>query len=190
MSIITKDELRKQILELLQKQEPQKQSEKSLEISAKLFKMREYQEAKKILFYASFGGEVKTESMIKQALKDSKVVGLPKVDQTTKDMTFYQVHNLEKDLKKGSYGIPEPNVDEQNALSKVRADLVIVPGVAFDKNNNRLGRGGGYYDRFLSTLPSEIPSVGLGFDFQLLDCLPNVRAHDISVSYVFNELTT
>ena len=62
--------------------------------------------------------------------------------------------------------------------------MVIVPGLAFDKHNNRLGRGAGYYDRFLSTLPTDIPTVGLAFDFQIIDRLPQQKEHDIPVSHV------
>jgi 5-formyltetrahydrofolate cyclo-ligase len=56
--------------------------------------------------------------------------------------------------------------------------------VAFDRKNNRLGRGEGYYDRFLKLLPSTTPTIGLAFDFQLVDTLPELEAHDMPVSLV------
>ena len=61
--------------------------------------------------------------------------------------------------------------------------LPVVPGIAFDRQRYRLGRGAGYYDRFLEMLPRDIPSVGLAFDFQLVDCLPH-HQHDIPVSHI------
>jgi len=63
-------------------------------------------------------------------------------------------------------------------------DLVIVPGVAFDADKNRLGRGGGYYDRFLSTLPAATPTIGLAFDFQFIPAVPHHAGRDIAVSRV------
>ena len=62
-------------------------------------------------------------------------------------------------------------------------DLVLVPGVAFDRKNNRLGRGAGYYDRFLKDLPTT-PSIGLAFDFQVLDVLPHQPGQDVPVKCV------
>ena len=62
-------------------------------------------------------------------------------------------------------------------------DLSIIPGVAFDKKNHRLGRGAGYYDRFLSSLPRKIPSIGLAFDFQIVASFP-LQEHDVPVSRV------
>ena len=63
-------------------------------------------------------------------------------------------------------------------------ELVVVPGVAFDRRNFRLGRGGGYYDRFLAKIPSHTPTIGLAFDFQMIDALPEKETHDRPVSLV------
>ena len=63
-------------------------------------------------------------------------------------------------------------------------DLVVVPGLAFDKRNNRLGRGQGYYDRFLKTLPRGVPTIGLAFDFQIVDTIPQRKEHDVAVDCV------
>ena len=62
--------------------------------------------------------------------------------------------------------------------------MVVVPGVAFDKKNNRLGRGKGYYDRFLKMLPFSTPTIGLAFDFQIVENLPVKEPHDVPVSQV------
>jgi 5-formyltetrahydrofolate cyclo-ligase len=84
-------------------------------------------------------------------------------------------------LKKGPYGICEPVV--QRFVKREDLDLVIVPGVAFDRRGNRLGRGKGYYDRFLKKLPNEAISFGLAFDFQILPSLPATKT-DVSVNKV------
>ncbi|MCK4882744.1 MAG: 5-formyltetrahydrofolate cyclo-ligase, partial [Candidatus Omnitrophica bacterium] len=73
---------------------------------------------------------------------------------------------------------------QAQTLSEACLDMVIVPGVAFDKHNNRLGRGGGYYDRFLAALSSEVLTVGLAFDFQMVDSLSSQETHDVPVSCV------
>ena len=84
-------------------------------------------------------------------------------------------------LEKGHYGILEP---AQKRFCEIKAlDLVIVPGVAFDRRGNRLGRGKGYYDGFLSRLPKDTPSIGLAFDFQILPTLPTTPT-DVSVRSV------
>jgi len=88
-----------------------------------------------------------------------------------------------KDLVPGAYGIPEPR-DNANVLRAQDLDLIVVPGVAFDRAGNRLGRGAGYYDRFLSLLPSTTPCVGLGYDFQVVSSLPNLEPHDRRVTVV------
>ena len=73
-------------------------------------------------------------------------------------------------LKKGLYGIGEPIERKFVGLDKI--DLVLVPGLAFDKRGNRLGRGKGYYDRFLKELPENKTYIGLAYDFQILRSLP------------------
>lgn len=78
----------------------------------------------------------------------------------------------------GQYGILEPV--KKCRVSPEKIGLVVVPGIAFDKKGNRLGRGKGYYDRFLELLPESVPRIGLAFDFQILPFLP-VNPHDLSV---------
>lgn len=170
--------LRERISKLLRNQKEEDRLRKSLGVQKKLFKLKEFKRAKTILFYASFDGEVETLRMIKQAIKLGKRIGLPKILGDKKKFIPVVVHNVDKDLAKGYAGILEPAQTHQRALSLNDIDMVIVPGLAFDKLNFRLGRGAGYYDRFLKRLPSHIPTIGLAFDFQLLNRLPRQR-HDI-----------
>jgi len=88
-----------------------------------------------------------------------------------------------EDVHESTYGIAEPHFDPYKELALKDLDAVIVPGLAFDKNHHRLGRGKGYYDRFLSTLPKHVTTVGLAFDFQLTDCLPT-EAHDMRLQQI------
>jgi 5-formyltetrahydrofolate cyclo-ligase len=180
----TKKELRERILQLLKDQKEEDQRRKSLSILQKLFRMQEFESATTILFYASFGGEVDTFEMIKQAQKLGKKIGLPRIHKNDKHLVPVLVNDLDKDLVMGSYGILEPNSKVKEQLDLGAIDLVIVPAVAFDKKNNRLGRGGGYYDRFLRHLPSSVSTVGLAFDFQIFDHFPFKEDHDIAVKHV------
>ena len=179
----TKTTVRKRILKLLRNQEEENRHKKSLVILDKLFSMPEFQRSKTILFYASFDGEVDTFEMMKQAQKLGKQIALPIVVAKEKIIIPALVANLEKDLEYGQYGIKQPKGYEAKRIDLEQIDLVVVPGVAFDKRNNRLGRGEGYYDRFLKALSPHIYSVGLAFDFQVVDCLPVVE-DDIPVSCV------
>ena len=95
------------------------------------------------------------------------------------------VNNLDHDLEMGPYGIQQPRMPQAEALPMEDIDLSIVPGVAFDKQNHRLGRGAGYYDRFLMSFPSGKPTIGLAYDFQILDSLPT-EEHDIPVTRVIS----
>ena len=180
----SKVELRKNFLKLLRNQTEEERKVKSLAIYDKLFKMQEFQRAITILFYASFNGEVDTFEMMRQAQLLGKKIGLPRIDRRKKTITPVLVESLDDDLETGPYGIPQPAEKAGALLSLQRLDMAIVPGVAFDKNNYRLGRGAGYYDMFLKTLPSGIPSIGLAFDFQIVDEFPLYENHDMPVSRV------
>ncbi len=180
----TKKFLRKKILNLLRNQKEEQRLSKSRIIQKKVTATKEFKQAKIILFYASFMGEVDTWNMMRQALRLGKKVFLPRVLKDQKKMMFCLIENLENDLFPGTYGIMEPCEGCVSLSDPAQIDLVIVPGVAFDKNNHRLGRGGGFYDRFLNELSSSIPTFGLAFDFQIVKHLPYNRMLDVQVSRV------
>ncbi|MCK5014739.1 MAG: 5-formyltetrahydrofolate cyclo-ligase [Candidatus Omnitrophica bacterium] len=176
--------LREKILTLLRNQKEEERLVKSLAIGNKLFQMEEFQKAETILFYASFDGEVETFEMMREAQKLGKTIGLPGIIKDERKIVPTAVASLEADLETGPYGIQQPKIDQDRTLREDLLDMAIVPGVAFDKKNNRLGRGGGYYDRFLASLPPSVLTVGLAFDFQIVDSLSFQEKHDIPVSCV------
>jgi 5-formyltetrahydrofolate cyclo-ligase len=133
------------------------------------------------MFYLSFGGEVYTDNMIREAFNLGKKVVVPVCKENR--IIKACVLSYHARLQKGPYGILEP-VDKESVRPQ-DLDLVIVPGVAFDKKGRRLGRGKGYYDRFLKRLPDKIPTVGLGFDFQILPSVP-ATTNDINVKRVIS----
>jgi 5-formyltetrahydrofolate cyclo-ligase len=139
------------------------------------------------MFYCSFDGEVETVSMMKQAKKIGKKIAVPVTIRKEKKIVPSIVNDLDQELTEGPYGIKQPKKTNQRSILTDDLDLVVVPGVAFDRHNNRLGRGQGYYDRFLKLLPPTTPTIGLAFDFQVFDRLPGLQPHDIPVSLVLTD---
>lgn len=179
-----KKALRERLLQLLRSQKEEDRLKKSKVIQKKLFSTPEFKTASVVLFYASFDGEVETFSMMKQAQRLGKKIALPAIIKDRKTIVPSLVVDLKKELAEGPYGIKQPTPPWLRTLDVNQIDLAIVPGVAFDKENNRLGRGGGYYDCLLGNFPPNIPTVGLAFDFQIVDCLPHQDKRDIPVCRV------
>ena len=177
---LTKKQIRSKILLRLKTQKEEDRDRKSKRIKDKLFRASIFKKAKTVMFYIAFAGEVNTEEMILKAKEFGKIVTVP-VCKENRISISPCILDEGAGLKKGPYGVCEPAV--KNHINLKDLDLVIVPGVAFDKKGNRLGRGRGCYDRFLSALPSGIPSIGLAFDFQILPNIPS-KAHDVSVKKV------
>ena len=140
--------------------------ENSLRITEALTQLPEYRNAERIMAYADYNHEVITRYIIEQAWKDGKEVAVPKV--FGKDMVFYRLTDFSQ-LESGYFGIPEPKEDGET-VSWEEA-MMVMPGVAFDMNCNRVGYGGGFYDRFLEKHP-EVCRVAVGFSFQILPEVP------------------
>ena len=138
-----------------------------------------YKVAKRILGYADYNHEVMTGFIIEAAWRDSKEVAVPKV--VGQDMVFYKLTDFAQ-LEKGYFGIPEPARGE---IVQWEEALMIMPGVAFDKENHRVGYGGGFYDRFLEKHP-QIRRVAVAFEFQMLPEVPT-EPTDISPEIIVTE---
>ena len=184
MPLQSKSVIRKRILKLLRNQKEEDRFKKNLVILRKFFTTKELKSAKTILFYVAFDGEVETLDMIKRAYAKGKKVAVPTILKDKKMIIPTLISNGEE-LELGPYGIKHPKHNPSSWLKAEDLDLVVVPGVAFDKRRHRLGRGAGYYDRFLASLPKDVPTVGLAFDFQIVDVLPH-QEHDIPVSRVIH----
>ena len=138
---------------------------------------KQYQQAKTIYGYLPYNQEVRTVPMLEQALKDGKKVAVPKCYGD--EMRFIYMEDLSL-VESGYAGIPEPVADEPVADDKTA--LVLMPGMAFTKNGDRMGYGGGFYDKFLAAEPDH-PTVALCYDFQMVESLPT-EEYDIPVDCV------
>lgn len=136
-----------------------------------------YRDAKTIYGYLPYNQEVRTVPMLEQALRDGKKVAVPKV--VGDEMVFIYLSDLTQ-VEKGYAGIPEPVADEPVAHDETA--LVLMPGLAFDREGHRIGYGGGFYDKFLQREPMH-PTLALCYEFQMLEHL-ETEEHDIPVDCV------
>ncbi len=180
MSIrLTKEIIRSKILLKLKTHKEEDRERKSRIIKNKLLKSSVFKKAKVIMYYLSFGGEVNTQEMIKAAKKLGKIVSVPICENNRIIKPCILTHRAA--LKKWPYGVCEPAAKQLISIKDL--DLVIVPGLAFDKKGRRLGRGKGCYDYFLKKIPKKVSTIGLAYDFQILPVIPTTKT-DISVNRV------
>ncbi len=136
--------------------------------------------------YVSMPTEVDTYYLNEEALKQGKRIIVPYIDPETHEMIATELLSLNY-LKEGPFGIYQPEGGLVKPVPLKEIDLVVVPAIAYDKKNMRLGRGKGYYDRFLAgARPSGTKIVGLAFHFQVVDVLPS-DPHDKSVFRVITD---
>ncbi|NPA54227.1 MAG: 5-formyltetrahydrofolate cyclo-ligase [Aquificae bacterium] len=167
---------------LLQERELYSPTNEEIEnIKKRFFSLPKVKASKYVLLYFPHKKEVNTLPIIDELLKQKKVILLPKVKD--KDILPIQVKNLST-LKSGYAGIKEP---EGNPVSPEIIDVIVIPGIAFDKRGYRLGYGKGFYDRFLKKTKGL--KVGLAYDFQVLDKLPK-EEHDVPVDILITPTKT
>lgn len=179
---MSKAVLRERILKKLKVQREELKLKKSLKIKQQLFSQHLFLQADTIMFYIAKDDEVNTKDMIKDALKMGKKVVVPVTLVKENKIIPCQLKDFDKELSKGPYGIYQPKKQFIRKVLLKTINLIIVPGVVFDLQGNRLGRGGGYFDRFLSKLKKyDVPMFGLAFRCQIVNKLP-VLSHDIPVT--------
>lgn len=153
-------------------------------ITDKIMSLDQYRECTNIFTYVNFNEEVVTTELIAKSLKNNKRVFVPKVfKDDVSFMEFIEIKDL-PELKPGYYGVPEPELGLEYKTS-IREGLFIMPGLAFDRRLNRIGYGGGFYDRYLSE-PHRFHTVAAAFDFQLLDEIP-YEEHDLKPEMIVTE---
>lgn len=175
----SKSEIRKYIKEKKQAMTYEAITVKSEMIKNSLINEQEYKSSENILIYVSYNQEVQTKAIITYSLNNGKNVYVPKVftdkeNDNRKYMEFVRIKSLDE-LAKGYMGILEPVSDESEAVD---TGLLVMPGLAFDENKNRIGYGGGFYDRYLSEHMSDFFKIALAFDYQIVD---NIAAEEFDI---------
>ena len=172
-----KKELRRYIREKKRAMTETEIEEKSRRLGELFLATEAYRNADTIYGYLPYNQEVRTVPMLEQALRDGKRVAVPKCYGD--EMRFIYLTDLTR-VEKGYAGIPEPV--EDGPVAHDRTALVLMPGLAFDREGHRIGYGGGFYDKFLASEP-EHPTLALCYDFQMLPHL-ETEAFDIPVDCV------
>lgn len=149
-------------------------------VFARLEETAAFQLAEKILMYHSLPDELDTRRFL-QKWKSHKKFFLPRVNGVNLELLPFDESRLEI----GSFHIEEPKGDDLHPVEEI--EMIVVPGVAFDRKGHRLGRGKGFYDRLLKE--AKATKIGVGYEFQLVDEIPT-EEHDVAMDIVITEETT
>lgn len=173
-----KKDLRRQIKELKQKVSSEDKKTKSGIIFRKIEELNEFKTSRTVMVYWSMDDEVYTHDFVLKWQKEKTII-LPVVKGNDLELRIFTGKD---NMATGqSFGINEPIGEEFDKFENI--DLIIVPGIAFDSNNNRLGRGKAYYDKLLKK--TKAYKVGICFDFQLIESVP-VDEHDVKMDLVIS----
>jgi 5-formyltetrahydrofolate cyclo-ligase len=160
-----KKALRLSIRQQKQAMTPEQIEQASARLCELFFETEQYKKAKTVYSYLPYNQEVRTVPILERAIADGKAVAVPKVYGDT--MRFIYINSM-AETAPGYSGIPEPIAD--GPIANDPTALVLMPGLAFDKEGHRIGYGGGFYDKFLAAEPHH-PTVALCYGFQVLDRL-------------------
>ena len=159
-----------------------------------LFRSPVWRGSQRLLIFMATAAEIDTEPVVRAALNEGKTVYIPRV--VGAQLAFGTIDSLDDDFESGPFGIREPpsSALNWNPTAFREPDLMIVPALAFDSRGNRLGRGGGFYDRFIASIQSGAAPFGkrsalcfgFGYEQQLLENLP-VEAHDRAMDGLVTE---
>jgi len=152
-------------------------------IARNFLELGEYCDAGTILLYASFRSEAATLELINRALAGGKRVAVPRVFRAGRMLRFYRIDSPDA-LRPGYMGIPEPEADFTREIDPCDAGMMVMPGAAFDRTGNRIGYGGGYYDKVLAALCEPGPLlVALARESQIVEAVP-AEPHDRRVDMI------
>ena len=179
----SKKELRKRILSIRNNMPGEDVVNNSRIIRDKIIGLDVYKQSKVIFIYMDFKNEVMTSDLIKHMLSEKKRVVVPYTDTISTVLIPSEITG-ESDLKLNSFGYSEPKKVSPVNIEEI--DLVIVPGVVFDKNLNRIGFGKGYYDRILNKLKASARKVAVAHDFQVIEEIP-AEERDVKMDMIITE---
>ncbi len=181
-----KQDLRKRMLAKRDSKRSAELDVLSAKITERLRGLPEIVRARVISTYVSKGSEVRTLEIIRSCLAEGKTVLVPVTDRINKRLVFSELTNPDLQLEPGTFGIPEPGADALKPIPLEQADAILVPGVAWDIRGNRVGYGGGFYDRAINSLRTDPIRVGLSYDFQIVNRIP-ATSYDTRVEKIVTE---
>ena len=182
-----KHSIRKAILARLKALDAAQRESRGRRAVERLLAARAYLDAKTVMAYVSFGSEFPTDALLQACFHDGKTLGLPRAHKDL-SMTVHAVAHLDTDLERNALGLQQP-LGARPEIGVDRIGLVVTPGIAYDTKGNRLGRGAGYYDRFLSRFRahSARPVIcALAFECQIVDAIIP-QAHDCPLDMILTE---
>ncbi len=182
----SKQEVRKALVAKLLALTAEELQKRSLRICTVISNLPIYIKATVIMGYYPLKGEVDVLGLLSKALGQKKVC-FPVMDMKTKQLRVFEVQDFIHDFVKGPYGVMEPDTARCREIPLGDIDVCLIPGVGFDRGRNRLGRGAGFYDRFLKNLKPAAGKVGVGFDFQVCPDLPVDPLWDVTLDCVVTE---
>ncbi|MDO9464249.1 MAG: 5-formyltetrahydrofolate cyclo-ligase [bacterium] len=186
MNNTSKHILRQKMIEKRQRTSYDEIATKSGQIKKRLFELDVFGKSKTVMFYVGKGDEVQTKDMVLESMKMGKIVSVPYIENGNREMHASLLKNFDRDLVNGKYGILSPKKESYRPINTSSLDLIVVPGVCFDRNGNRIGCGGGYYDHFLKSVSGKAVLIGLAFDFQVIRDVPHEKK-DIPVHIIVTE---
>ncbi|MCM3739650.1 5-formyltetrahydrofolate cyclo-ligase [Oceanobacillus luteolus] len=178
-----KKALRKQAKDILTGMDDNTRSKIGGQLVEHLTSSNFWKQADTIGITVSGGFEWDTEPIIRKGWLDGKTIVVPKCIPDAKKLDFYQLENFDQ-LEESFFNLMEPNPDKTTKVEKDVIDLIIVPGLLYDKRGYRVGFGGGYYDRFLADFSRD--TVSILYSGQLMEELPN-EAFDVPVKHLITE---
>jgi len=181
-----KQRIREEILGMRREIPHSQREEYSRSIFQRLIGLDLFKASQNIMAYVAFRNEVETLPVIRYCLSEGKRVHIPVSVPKTRDLLLSELKDPERDLRPGTYGVPEPAPEFMRPFPKEDLDLILVPAVAYDEKGFRIGYGAGYYDRFLDGLTRVVPSIGLAFELQIIDRVP-AEPTDRPVDYIVTE---
>ncbi|NMA95637.1 MAG: 5-formyltetrahydrofolate cyclo-ligase [Clostridiales bacterium] len=169
----SKDDIRKAIYKRRSELDDKEKSFMDDKVFKRLIEHKLFKSSEAIFIYVSFDGEVDTHRIIDYALDEGKIVCVPKIHTKEEGIMVTKIDNLSS-LIEGYFGILEPPAGSKQ-MDIEDMDLIIMPGLAFDEDGNRVGYGGGFYDRLLAKSQVRVPRIALSYTFQLFNSLPSNR---------------
>ncbi len=181
-----KKKLRKEIIARRESLSDLERDAASKRIRESLFGLSEFKNAKSVHFFISFGSEVITTDMIRDAIKMGKKVVVPFIDRDKKMLRLSELRDFDKELESGYWGIQEPKKECMREVVIDDVELMVMPGVAFDGKGHRLGYGMAFYDKLIAGRKVTMPLVAIAFDMQVVDDVP-VAGHDVLIDKIVTE---